>query len=94
MTIIFILGIIIGAITGVTAAICYAAAAVQKQNGKIQKAPEQPLDITPELAAIAYNVIRTYCKQRNNRCTGCRFIRECAHNVFGPAPKDWKEKEV
>lgn len=51
------------------------------------KIEEPALDITPELALSAYNVIREYAAGKKN-CKECIFYRKCGKS-FTFCPEEW-----
>lgn len=57
------------------------------------KEKEEALDITPELALSAYNVMRKYCWGRGGKCKGCAFNGEenACDEMTGHIPEDWPD---
>lgn len=96
----FIWGIVMGAIIGAVVVTCWALAAGTKLNAALPEtkeepkpAPPGPLDITPELAAGAHNVIRQYCLQQDE-CGQCIFAERACCKSFSPVPSMWAEMEA
>lgn len=98
MIIPFIWGIFIGVISGVAAVIYWVVTPGKKVEiqipGEIEKPEPNPLDITPELATGAYNVLRQYCKNQVGYQFGCPFKGKICHECFYEKPEDWPELEV
>lgn len=46
------------------------------------------LDITPQLAISAYNVLAQYCQGQPVNCEGCGFYERCPECFIG-IPHDW-----
>lgn len=98
----FVSGIVFGAVLGAAAVSCWALAAAAKLHRKDEKPEEaekpeetnkpeeteKPLDITPQLAAGAANVIHQYCRQQQS-CEECTLFEMC-DNYFNLEPECWK----
>ena len=58
----------------------------------IRDAEPDKLDITPQLAVSAYNVLKAFCEQ--NGCTRCVFFDALEDLCEYSAPCNWPELEV